>query len=146
ASLGVGLTTLRDGARHPHAGATMTRMPKLAAILALGIAQVAFGADADLPRRTNAAAERYENVAVELGSVRNARGQRLRTLVTIPRAGGKLPAIFVAGWLSCDSVEVAPNARDGISRLLRQVISESGAIVARVDKAGVGDSEGNCAE
>ena len=84
--------------------------------------------------------------AVELGSVRDARGERLRTLVTVPRAEGKLPAIFVAGWLSCDSVEVPPNAGDGVSRLLKQIITETGAIVARMDKPGVGDSEGDCAE
>jgi pimeloyl-ACP methyl ester carboxylesterase len=109
-------------------------------------AHTALAADTALPRRANAAPESYDNIAFELGSVRDARGQRLRTLTTVPRTEGKLPAIFLAGWLSCDSVEVAPNARDGVSRLLKQVITDTGAIVVRMDKAGIGDSEGNCAE
>jgi pimeloyl-ACP methyl ester carboxylesterase len=105
--------------------------------------------------------QQYRNVEVALAAVSDARGERLRTLVTVPRAkegrsgtssaasaakGGKLPAIFVVGWLSCDSVELKAGARDGVSRLLLQVIEESGALVMRVDKPGVGESEGNCAE
>jgi len=105
-----------------------------------------FATDGDLPRRAGAPSERYENVTVELGSVRDARGQRLRTLITVPRAEGKLPAIFLAGWLSCDSTELPATGGDGVSRLLRQLIAETGAIVARVDKPGVGDSEGTCAD
>jgi pimeloyl-ACP methyl ester carboxylesterase len=117
----------------------------IAAVL-LGAVQVAFAADGDLPRRPNAAPERYENATVELGTVRDSRGQRLRTLMTVPHARGKLPAIFLAGWLSCDTIEIPPTGGDGVARLLRQLITDSGAIVARMDKQGVGDSEGNCAE
>jgi pimeloyl-ACP methyl ester carboxylesterase len=112
----------------------------------LATTQAASAADGDLPRRANAAPERYENVALELGSVRDARGERLRTLTTLPRTEGKLPAIFLAGWLSCDSIEVPASGGDGVARLLRQLITDSGAIVTRMDKPGVGDSEGNCAE
>jgi pimeloyl-ACP methyl ester carboxylesterase len=102
--------------------------------------------------------QQYQNVDVQLSSVSDARGERLRTLVTVPRAKDarpdqqntrprdKLPAIFVVGWLSCDSVELRAGARDGVSRLLYQVIEESGALVMRVDKPGVGESEGNCRE
>jgi pimeloyl-ACP methyl ester carboxylesterase len=118
----------------------------LAATLLLAGAQSAFAAEGDLPRRSDAPLERYENAVLELGAVRDSRGQRLRALITIPDTSGKLPAIFVAGWLSCDSVELPSGARDGVSRLLRQLITESGAIVARTDKPGVGDSEGKCAE
>jgi pimeloyl-ACP methyl ester carboxylesterase len=122
----------------------LTRL--LLAMLGSFMVTAALAAEEELPRRANAPSERFENATVELGSVRDARGQRLRTLVTVPRAEGKLPAVFLAGWLSCDSVEVPANASDGVSRLLKQIITESGAIVARLDKAGVGDSEGNCAE
>lgn len=104
-------------------------------------------ASAELPRRAGLkpTVERFQNATLELGSVRDSRGQRLRTLVTVPRSGtGRLPAVFVAGWLSCDSVEVASDAKDGVSRLLYQLVEESGAVVMRMDKPGVGDSEGNC--
>lgn len=106
-------------------------------------------ASSELPRRPGVkpSAERYQNVSLEPGSVLDSKGQRLRTLVTIPRqATGRLPAIFVAGWLSCDSVELDPGAKDGVSRLLYQLIEDSGAIVMRMEKPGVGDSEGNCKE
>jgi len=125
---------------------TTHRTRWLVALLAFFATHAAFPADSELPRRANAPSERYENIAVELGSVRDARGERLRTLLTVPRAEGKLPAIFLAGWLSCDSIEVSASSSDGVTRLLRQLITETGAIVARVDKPGVGDSEGNCAE
>jgi pimeloyl-ACP methyl ester carboxylesterase len=115
-------------------------------ILSLATVHAASAADSDLPRRANAASERYENITLELGSVRDSRGERLRTLTTIPRTEGKLPAIFLAGWLSCDSIEVPATGGDGVARLLRQLITDSGAIIARMDKPGVGDSEGNCAE
>jgi pimeloyl-ACP methyl ester carboxylesterase len=121
-------------------------IPQVIAVLALFVAHAAFAADGDLPRRSNAPPERYDNVTVELGSVRDARGERLRTLTTVPRSDGKLPAIFLSGWLSCDSIEIPASAGDGVARLLRQLVTDSGAILARVDKPGVGDSEGNCAE
>lgn len=122
----------------------MIRVPLI--VLSLLVAGVAVAAEGELPRRAKAPAlERYDNAALELGSVRDARGQRLRTLVTLPRADSRMPAVFLAGWLSCDSVEVPASGGDGVARLLRQIITESGAIVARLDKAGVGDSEGNCA-
>jgi pimeloyl-ACP methyl ester carboxylesterase len=97
-----------------------------------------------LPSRAATPVEKFENASVEAGTVRDARGHRLRTMVTIPHREGRLPAVFVAGWLSCDSVEVRPGAKDGTSLLLRQIIEESGAVVYRVDKPGVGGSEGNC--
>jgi pimeloyl-ACP methyl ester carboxylesterase len=134
----------------------------LFALLGLLVAHDLSAAEEPLPRRPNAPAlEQHQNADLELGAVRDARGQRLRTLTTIPRvtvprvtsvprASDKVPAIFpaifVVGWLSCDSVEVPPNASDGTSRLLKQLIEESGAMLVRVDKPGVGDSEGDCRE
>jgi pimeloyl-ACP methyl ester carboxylesterase len=101
---------------------------------------------AELPRRADAPAERFEKVTVELGAVRDARDQQLRTLTTVPREQGRRAGILLVGWLSCDSVELRPNASDGTAKLLRQVIEESGAVVMRVDKPGVGDSEGSCVD
>lgn len=118
----------------------------LVVILFLIRAEPGMAAGGDLPRRASAAPERYENATLELSAVRDSRGNRLRTLITVPHKEGRLPAIFLAGWLSCDSVEIPAKGGDGVSHLLRQLITDSGAIVARVDKPGVGDSEGNCAE
>jgi pimeloyl-ACP methyl ester carboxylesterase len=92
------------------------------------------------------AVEKFQNATVEAGTVKDARGNQLRTLTTVPRGEGKLPAVFLAGWLSCDSVEVRPDTKDGVAKLLRQIIEESGAIVMRLDKPGVGESKGKCSE
>src|SRR5207247_10812274 len=60
----------------------------------------------ELPRKTKMPRESYSDVDVIYDFVTAPDGKRLRTIITKPHdATGKLPAIFVAGWLSCDSVE-----------------------------------------
>jgi pimeloyl-ACP methyl ester carboxylesterase len=102
---------------------------------------------ADLPRKVQTPRENYPNVDVIYDSVVTPHGERLRTIITKPRdLKGKLPVVFVAGWLSCDSVEAPENTRDETSMLFRQLAQLPGFCLFRVDKQGVGDSEGNCAE
>jgi pimeloyl-ACP methyl ester carboxylesterase len=87
--------------------------------------------------------EALEGVDAQYGELVTRDGTRLRTMVTRPQgASGRLPAILFVQWLSCDSVELKPGAGDGWSRMLRRVIQESGAVVLRVDKRGVGGSGG----
>ena len=92
--------------------------------------------------------ERIEGLDVAYGSVVSELGHRLRTIVTKPKgATGRLPGLFLAGWLSCDSVESPVGEPDGFARLLRHVMTRSGYVVMRMDKPGIGDSEGPaCAE
>lgn len=90
--------------------------------------------------------ESYSGIAVEYGTISVPGGTRLRTIVTKPSgAEGRLPALFLVGWLSCDSVEAPPAARGSIPALLRGLAARSGTLFFRVDKPGVGDSEGVCA-
>jgi pimeloyl-ACP methyl ester carboxylesterase len=56
-----------------------------------------------------------------------------------------LPGIFVVGWLSCDTVELNRPNLHGVDRLLEDVVRKSGALVVRMEKPGVGDSQGDCA-
>ena len=82
------------------------------------------------------------------GWTEDSRGERLRTLITRPNnAAGKVPAIFFVGWLSCDSVEY-PDAdtNDGFGILLRRLIEQSGYAAVRMDKPGVGESQGDCSK
>src|SRR5262249_6861551 len=58
----------------------------------------------------------------------------------------KLPVIFVAGWLSCDSVEASANTKDESGLVFRGLAQLPQFSLFRVDKQGVGDSEGICAE
>jgi pimeloyl-ACP methyl ester carboxylesterase len=80
---------------------------------------------------------------VQYDFVSNSRGDKLRTFITRPKnATGKVPAIFFVGWLSCDSVEYAAGETDGFGALMRRLIDQSGYATLRMDKPGVGESQG----
>jgi dienelactone hydrolase len=102
----------------------------------------------DLPRVDNQPLETLPGIDTEFGELRMADGARLRTIVTKPEGTrGRLPAVLFVQWLSCDSIELKPEARDGWSVMLRRLMTESGMLWQRTDKAGVGDSVGiPCAE
>jgi pimeloyl-ACP methyl ester carboxylesterase len=100
-----------------------------------------------LPRRAKTPRESYPNVDVIYDSVMAPDGKRLCTIITKPRkAKGKLPVIFVAGWLSCDSVEAPAGTKDAIGLVFQGLARLPQFSLFRVDKQGVGDSEGICAE
>ena len=91
--------------------------------------------------------EAIPGTVVTYDAVRSGRGYRVRTMVTRPAGSGqaRLPAIVVIPWLSCDPVEKPNPGSDGMARMLRDVSAQSGMMVMRVEKPGVGDSEGpNC--
>jgi pimeloyl-ACP methyl ester carboxylesterase len=101
----------------------------------------------ELPRKTETPRESYPNVDVIYDSIVAPQGKRLRTIITKPRgSNGKLPVIFVAGWLSCDSVEAPAGTKDETGIIFRGLAQLPGFCLFRVDKQGVGDSEGVCAE
>ena len=101
----------------------------------------------ELPRKTSAPRESYPNVDVIYDSVTAPDGKRLRTIITkAHNAKGKLPVIFVAGWLSCDSVEAPANTKDESGLVFRGLAQLPEFALFRMDKQGVGDSEGVCAE
>src|SRR5256885_12977737 len=50
------------------------------------------------------------------------------------------------GWLSCDSIEAPPDTKDATGLVFRGLAQLPGFCLFRVDKQGVGDSEGVCAE
>lgn len=68
---------------------------------------------------------------------------KLQAVVSSPEGEGKKPAILVAGWLSCDSVN-ATDPADGFIQFLNEIAHRSGAVLMRVDKPGVGGSDGDC--
>ncbi len=101
----------------------------------------------DLPRKSKAPRESYPNVDVIYDSVTAPDGNRLRTIITRPRnTKGKLPVIFVAGWLSCDSVEAPAGTKDESGLVFRGLAQLPKFVLFRMDKQGVGDSEGVCAD
>ena len=87
--------------------------------------------------------EQIPNADVMMTSVPSKAGYPLRVLVTRPHgATGKLPVVFLVGWLSCDSVEQAKGPEDGFVQLMWDIASRSGMATVRMDKPGVGDSGG----
>jgi pimeloyl-ACP methyl ester carboxylesterase len=86
--------------------------------------------------------EHFATADVQYDFVTNSRGDKLRTFITKPKhATGKVPVIFFVGWLSCDSVEYVTES-DGFGALIRRLIDQSGYATVRMDKPGVGDSQG----
>ena len=101
----------------------------------------------ELPHKAKTPRESYPNIDVIYDSVTAPDGKRLRTIVTKPRnAKGKLPVIFVAGWLSCDSVEAPAGTKDASGLVFQSLARLPQFTLFRLDKQGVGDSEGVCAE
>ncbi|HEX8233336.1 MAG TPA: alpha/beta fold hydrolase [Caulobacteraceae bacterium] len=70
---------------------------------------------------------------------------RLRAVVTKPEAArGRVPAILYVQWLSCDSIAIPPQPKDGWELMLQRLVRDSGALVWRTEKRGVGGSDGRC--
>ena len=94
------------------------------------------------------AAESHPGLKTEYAELLPGDGAQLRTIITKPQqATGRLPAVLFVQWLSCDTIELAPNARDGWSVMLRRLITESGMLWQRTEKSGVGESKGTpCAQ
>lgn len=91
--------------------------------------------------------ETFQNAEVLYDWVKDSQGDELRTFVTQPKAAaGKVPAIFFVGWLSCDSMEYSNGETDAFGAILRRLIDQSGYATLRMDKPGVGESKGNCAQ
>lgn len=90
--------------------------------------------------------ETHPNITTTYGTLALRDGVKLQTIVTKPASvTGRLPAILFVQWLSCDTVAISDNPRDGWSAMLREVVRRSNALVWRTQKRGVGASEGNCA-
>ncbi len=117
----------------------------LMALALLGAGSLRAAEHDSLPRRSGAGPqESYPGVTVLYDDIRDAGGQRLRLIATHPDRPGRFPVIFVVGWLSCDSVEAPPGTMDGSLKMLQAVVQTPGFAVVRLDKPGVGDSEGDC--
>ncbi|TDF34969.1 PDZ domain-containing protein [Alteromonadaceae bacterium M269] len=91
--------------------------------------------------------EQHSGITTEYGVIENDYGVRQRTIVTYPtNAKTQLPAIFMLQGLSCSSIESLPNRTSNYIKLLTQIVRQSDMLVMRVEKPGLGDSEGECSK
>jgi pimeloyl-ACP methyl ester carboxylesterase len=88
--------------------------------------------------------ERIPGTITTYGAARSERGYLVRTVVSRPErsAGARLPGVLFIPWLSCDPVEKPNPGNDGFAHMLRDVAAGSVMVVMRVEKPGMGDSEG----
>jgi pimeloyl-ACP methyl ester carboxylesterase len=90
--------------------------------------------------------ENHPGIVTTYGTLELRDGVKLQTIVTKPdRHEGRVPAILFVQWLSCNTVAISTNPRDGWSAMLSRIVRESGALVWRTEKRGIGSSEGDCA-
>lgn len=93
-----------------------------------------------------AASETLVGSTVTYDSVRVPDGYRLRTIVTEPKDSplakdGKLPAFMYVSGIICDTVD-RPTQPDAPDTRIVHAMADAGFVTMRVDKPGVGDSEG----
>ena len=94
-------------------------------------------------------AELREQVAgskLRYGSVDVPKGYRLRTIVTVPenesrKREGRFPAFLYVQGIICDSID-RPEAPDAVDTRIVHTMAGQGFVTMRVDKPGLGDSEG----
>ena len=97
----------------------------------------------DLPRQGGQPLEQIPGLDSIYGVLKTRDGVRLRTILTKPVGmKGRLPSILFVQWLSCDSIELPASSKSGWSNMMRRVAQESGMVMMRTEKRGVGDSEG----
>lgn len=88
----------------------------------------------ELPRETS---EDFDTVYTSV----EVNGDRHRALLTLPPESGPHPAVFYLQGLSCSSVESPLNDKDPVRQLIAGW-THAGYATFRIEKRGVGDSEG----
>ena len=91
--------------------------------------------------------EQIENSEVQYSSVTSAPGVRLRTILSIPRGqpGARYPAVLLLQGGSCASIDTPFSPNLGQTGLVHTIGSQ-GFVTMRVEKPGVGDSNGPSCE
>jgi uncharacterized protein len=85
--------------------------------------------------------ERYDDIEVVYDHIA-VNGARLRTILSHPRGvTGRLPTVVVAGGVGCYSVDIPVGEPGAYARILNELTRLNYATM-RVEKSGMGDSEG----
>lgn len=79
----------------------------------------------------------YEEVTSDFGITH-------RMIITKPQKRGKQPTLILIGGLSCSSVELHPTRTNNWQRTINDLVEKTGMVMMRIEKPGVGDSDGNC--
>jgi len=91
--------------------------------------------------------ESHDNIDTHYTHLISDFGIKQRVIITKPQnVKGKLPGLLLLQGLSCSSIEKYTNRSSNWSRVINDIVEKTGMVVLRVEKPGVGDSEGNCSE
>lgn len=88
--------------------------------------------------------EENENLETLYEFVVNDYGLKQRSIITKPKSGKKLPAIILIQGLSCSSIEKYSGRSNNWVKLINDLVKKSNMVLMRIEKPGVGDSEGDC--
>ena len=128
------MDTLRAAMREVFAGDTIT------------IDVVRDGKRVSLPVTVAQRREAVEGSTVLYRSVTVPQGYRLRSIITLPERSGRAragrhPALLYVQGITCDSID-RPGAPVAADIQIVHSLAKQGFVTMRVDKAGLGDSEG----
>lgn len=86
--------------------------------------------------------EHQDDYDIEYGSV-DAGGAKRRVIITRPRGAGKHPAVLLIGGIGCYSLDglLRGEPRQPYAKIL-DAFTRAGFVTMRVEKSGMGDSEG----
>ncbi|MEQ9301785.1 MAG: PDZ domain-containing protein [Cyclobacteriaceae bacterium] len=79
----------------------------------------------------------YEEVISDFGITQ-------RMIITKPNKRGRQPALILIGGLSCSSVELHPTRTNNWQKTIKDLVEKTGMVMMRIEKPGVGDSDGDC--
>lgn len=90
--------------------------------------------------------EKHSGLDTFYEEVTSNRGITQRIIITKPKKQGRQPAVVLIGGLSCSSIETYPGRSGNWVQTIKDLVEKSGMVVMRIEKPGVGDSEGDCGE
>lgn len=89
--------------------------------------------------------EQYDGVDVIYDEIYNPYGYYQRTIISKPKNRTlPMPAIIIIQGLSCSSIEYLPGRKSNFIRTITDIVAKSNMVVMRIEKPGMGDSQGNC--
>ncbi len=90
--------------------------------------------------------EKHAGIDTYYEEITSSYGITQRTIITKPKKPGRQPAIVLIGGLSCSSIETYPGRKGNWVQTIKDLVEKSGMVVMRIEKPGVGDSEGDCGQ
>jgi alpha-beta hydrolase superfamily lysophospholipase len=128
--------------RTPNVASFLAMMHRLAAGNEVRLAVVRKNTPVVLHVRLAAAPDEHDPQVSTIYGAINFDNSLRRTLLTVPRdATARQPGVLIIGGIGCYSVDVASNAEDAYLRLTHD-LSRAGFVTMRLEKSGVGDSQG----